>query len=191
MLKYCKTRIFWDALTCCCFKFIFLNLKMGRRPAHQVCGDGTWSADQVAERLGIPARRVRHLASVALLAPRGSGKFRCFTSTEILTVAVAERLRADGVPLTRIRAACQHLREKLQVAEGPLSRFTFFTDGRSVLIDTSNPDAIMDVSEGGQLVFAIALHDIVHACRRARFLPPAADPPAEEIVVKLRWKTSN
>src|SRR5437867_773540 len=160
---------------------------MGRRPASEMCGDGTWSADAVAQRLGIPVRRVRHLASNALLDARGSGKFRCFTVTEILTIAVAHRLRADGVPLPRIRAACRHLREKLRVAEGPLSRFTFFTDGRSVLVDTSNPEAVMDVSEGGQLVFAMALHDIVRACHRGRFLP-IDDPPVEEIAVKLRWK---
>jgi DNA-binding transcriptional MerR regulator len=161
---------------------------MGRRPASQICGDGTWPADQVASRLRIPVRRVRHLARTALADERGSGKFRCFTATEILTVAVADRLAASGVRLARIRAACHHLREKLRVAEGPLSRFTFFTDGRSVLIDTSNPEAMMDVSEGGQLVFAIALHDIVRTCRRARFLP-AAEPPVDEVVVKVRWKT--
>jgi|SRR5689334_14038687 len=162
---------------------------MGRRPVG--CAEGTWSAEEVADGLGIPARRVRHLASIAVVGRLGSGRFRCLDATEILTIAVANRLASEGVPLTKIRAACRHLRQNLNVGEAPLSRFTFFTDGRSVLVDTSNPDAVMDVSEGGQLVFAIALNDIVRACHEARFLPPTSAPPVEELVVKLRWKTAD
>jgi DNA-binding transcriptional MerR regulator len=154
-----------------------------------MCGDNTWSAEAVARRLSIPVRRVRHLARNALLNARGSGQFRCFSVEEILTIAVAHRLASHGVSMARIQAACRHLRDKLRVVEGPLSRFTFFTDGKSVLIDTSNPQAVMDVSQGGQLVFAMALHDIVRSCYRAKFLP-AADPPIDEISVRLRWKTT-
>jgi DNA-binding transcriptional MerR regulator len=162
---------------------------MGRRPASEVCGDGTWSADVVAARLRIPVRRVRHLARNALMNSQGSGQVHCFTGAEILTIAVAHRLASQGVAMARIRAACRHLRGNLRIVNGPLSRFTFFTDGKSVLVDTSNPDAVMDVSQGGQLVFAIALHDIVRACHRARFLP-ATEPPVEEISVRVRWKTA-
>ena len=144
---------------------------------------------QVAEGLGIPRTRLDHLLRYPLRGERlGTGKFRCFTVEDILAIAVADRLLVQGVRPARIREACRFLRENLRIEGVPLARFTFFTDGRTVLVDTADPEVVIDVGGQGQLVFAMALQDVVLACERGRFLPQP-QPRFEEVVasVKIRW----
>jgi len=164
----------------------------GRRPAHETCGDGLWSAGQVTEGLGLPRTRLDHLLRNALRGERlGTGRFRCFTVEEILTIAVADRLQGQGVRPGRIRAACRYLRDHLRVEGPPLSGYTFFTDGQTVLVNTVDPEVVIDVGGQGQLVFAMALQDIVLACERANFLR-RPQTRYEEVVasVRLRWAAS-
>jgi len=161
----------------------------GRRRAETICGDNSWSANQVAEGLGLSRTRLDHLLRHALRGERlGTGKFRCFSSEDILTIAVADRLLGQGVRPARIRETCRYLRENVRVEGAPLTRFTFFTDGRTVLVNTADPDVVIDVGGQGQLVFAMALHDVVLACARARFLRDP-QPRLDEVVasVRIRW----
>jgi hypothetical protein len=133
--------------------------------------------------------RLDHLLRYALRGERlGTGRFRCFSAGDILSIAVADRLLKQGVRPSRIREACRYLRQNLPVGDAPLTRYTFFTDGRTVLVNTANPDVVIDVAGQGQLVFAMALQDVVLACERAQFLPQPQPRLAEVVAsVTIRW----
>src|SRR5437016_3299303 len=127
---------------------------MGRQPAQ--CEDGTWSANQVADRLHIPIERIRTILRALNEADFGTGRgrYRCFAPADIVTILVADRLITEGVRPARVRDACRYLREQLRVTGPPLTGHTFFTDGRTVLVNTANPESVVDVANQGQLVFA-------------------------------------
>lgn len=162
---------------------------MGRPPAR--CGPGLWSANEVADRLEIPRERVKTILRALREAEFGTGRgrFRCFSPADIVTIVVADRLITEGVRAERIRNACRFLREQLRVTGPPLTGHTLFTDGTSVLVNSANPEAVIDVSGQGQLVFALALHDIVVVCERGGFLPtPQPRLARVEARVNLRWR---
>src|SRR4249919_772822 len=96
----------------------------GRRKAETVCGENSWSANQVAHGLGITRTRLDHLLRGALRGEAlGTGRFRCFSVEDILAIAVADRLLRQGVRPARIRNACQYLRDNLRVEGAPLTRY--------------------------------------------------------------------
>jgi DNA-binding transcriptional MerR regulator len=64
-----------------------------------------------------------------------------------------KRLLETGISLQQIRAAVQHLRER---GTGDLAQVTLMSDGVSVYECTS-ADEVVDLVQGGQGVFGIAL----------------------------------
>jgi DNA-binding transcriptional MerR regulator len=66
---------------------------------------------------------------------------------------VIKRLLDAGISLQQIRTAVQHLRER---GTDDLTRVTLMSDGASVYECTSN-DEIIDLLQGGQGVFGIAI----------------------------------
>jgi len=66
---------------------------------------------------------------------------------------VVKRLLDSGVSLQQIRTAVEHLRER---GVSDLSRITLMSDGASVYECTSD-DQVIDLVQGGQGVFGIAL----------------------------------
>ncbi len=66
---------------------------------------------------------------------------------------VVKRLLDTGISLQQIRAAVEHLREQ---GATDLAQVTLMSDGVSVYECTS-PDEVMDLLQGGQGVFGIAL----------------------------------
>ena len=158
---------------------------MGRRAAREGCGDGFWSAAQVASKLRIEPRRLRDLAQL-IGAVHGRGNHACYKTTEVLAMVVAIRLGKEGVRRDAIRRACQYLREHLP-GQTPLSGYSFFSDGRTILVDTGG-QGLLEVSNSGQLVFGMALHDVVQRCERAGFLPRlGADAPEIKARVEVTW----
>jgi len=162
---------------------------MGRTRA--ACPDGSWPAEAVAKRLRIDRDRLKYLLRALRDEGFGTGRFRCFSVEQILAIGVADRLMSQGVRPAKVRAACTYLRRHVQLGVVPLTAYTFFTDGRTVLVNTKDPAVVIDVAGQGQLVFAMALHDVVLACDRAQFLT-IRQPRLKEIVasVKLRWRAS-
>jgi hypothetical protein len=165
--------------------------QMGRSVAR--CPDGSWSASEVADRLQLSKERVKTILRALAHEEFGTGRgrFRCFMPHDVVTILVADRLISEGVRPSRVRDACRYLREKLRAIGPPLTQYTLFTDGRSVLVSTEDSETVVDVSAQGQLVFALTLHDIAIACERAGFLSPAQPRLARvEASVTLRWPTS-
>jgi DNA-binding transcriptional MerR regulator len=85
----------------------------------------------------------------------GSGTQRLYGFRDILLLKIIKRLLDAGVSLQQIRTAVNHLRER---GTDDLTRVTLMSDGASVYECTSN-DEIIDLLQGGQGVFGIAVPD--------------------------------
>ena len=107
---------------------------------------------------GITYRQLDYWARTALVEPsvraaRGSGSQRLYSFRDILVLKVVKRLLDTGISLQQIRAAVQHLRDR---GSADLAQVTLMSDGVSVYECTS-ADEVVDLLQGGQGVFGIAL----------------------------------
>jgi len=111
---------------------------------------------------GITYRQLDYWARTGLVAPSvrtatGSGTQRLYSFRDILVLKVVKRLLDTGVSLQNIRTAVTYLRER-GVAD--LTEITLMSDGTTVYACTS-PDEVVDLVQGGQGVFGIAVGRVV------------------------------
>ena len=107
---------------------------------------------------GITYRQLDYWARTGLVQPSvraaaGSGSQRLYGFRDILVLKVVKRLLDTGISLQQIRAAVEHLREQ---GTADLAQVTLMSDGVSVYECTS-ADEVVDLLQGGQGVFGIAL----------------------------------
>jgi DNA-binding transcriptional MerR regulator len=107
---------------------------------------------------GITYRQLDYWARTGLVEPsvraaQGSGSARLYSFRDILVLKVVKRLLDTGISLQQIRAAVAHLRSR---GTDDLARVTLMSDGVSVYECTSS-DEVVDLLQGGQGVFGIAL----------------------------------
>jgi len=107
---------------------------------------------------GITYRQLDYWARTGLVEPsvrpaKGSGSQRLYGFRDILTLKVVKRLLDTGISLQQIRAAVTYLRDQ---GAGDMAQVTLMSDGVSVYACTS-PDEVVDLLQGGQGVFGIAL----------------------------------
>jgi DNA-binding transcriptional MerR regulator len=107
---------------------------------------------------GITYRQLDYWARTGLVEPSvrpasGSGSQRLYGFRDILTLKVVKRLLDTGISLQQIRTAVAYLREQ---GAGDIAQVTLMSDGASVYACTS-PDEVVDLLQGGQGVFGIAL----------------------------------
>jgi DNA-binding transcriptional MerR regulator len=107
---------------------------------------------------GITYRQLDYWARTGLVEPsvrsaRGSGSQRLYGFRDILVLKVVKRLLDTGISLQQIRSAVAFLTER---GSADLAGVTLMSDGVSVYACTS-PDEVVDLLQGGQGVFGIAL----------------------------------
>jgi DNA-binding transcriptional MerR regulator len=107
---------------------------------------------------GITYRQLDYWARTGLVEPSvrgasGSGTQRLYGFRDILVLKIVKRLLDAGVSLQNIRTAVEYLRNR-GVTE--LERMTLMSDGASIY-ECSSPDEIIDLLQGGQGVFGIAV----------------------------------
>jgi DNA-binding transcriptional MerR regulator len=107
---------------------------------------------------GITYRQLDYWARTGLVEPSvrsatGSGTQRLYGFRDILVLKVVKRLLDTGVSLQQIRVAIQALRER---GVQDLAQITLMSDGATVYECTS-PDEVIDLLQGGQGVFGIAV----------------------------------
>ena len=107
---------------------------------------------------GITYRQLDYWARTGLVLPtirsaHGSGSQRLYSFKDVLVLKVVKRLLDTGVSLQNIRVAVDHLRRR-GVAD--LAKITLFSDGTTVYECTS-PEEVVDLLQGGQGVFGIAV----------------------------------
>ncbi len=107
---------------------------------------------------GITYRQLDYWARTGLVEPTvrpatGSGTQRLYSFRDILLLKIIKRLLDAGVSLQQIRQAVQHLRER---GTDDLTRVTLMSDGASIY-ECRSADEIIDLLQGGQGVFGIAI----------------------------------
>ena len=107
---------------------------------------------------GITYRQLDYWARTGLVEPSvrpasGSGSQRLYGFRDILALKIVKRLLDTGISLQQIRTAVAYLREQ---GASDVAQVTLMSDGASVYACTS-PDEVVDLLQGGQGVFGIAL----------------------------------
>ncbi|MFI8849460.1 MerR family transcriptional regulator [Streptomyces sp. NPDC053499] len=107
---------------------------------------------------GITYRQLDYWARTGLVEPSirpayGSGTQRLYSFQDIVVLKIVKRLLDTGVSLQNIRAAVRHLRSR---GRTDLARMTLMSDGATVY-ECSSPDEVVDLLQGGQGVFGIAV----------------------------------
>ena len=121
-------------------------------------GDLGYRGPTACAAAGITYRQLDYWARTTLVEPsvraaHGSGSQRLYSFRDILVLKVVKRLLDTGISLQQIRAAVQHLRDR---GTDDLAQVTLMSDGVSVYECTS-ADEVVDLLQGGQGVFGIAL----------------------------------
>jgi DNA-binding transcriptional MerR regulator len=130
---------------------------------------------------GITYRQLDYWARTGLVEPTvraaaGSGSQRLYGFRDILVLKVVKRLLDTGVSLQNIRAAVQHLRER---GIDDLAQITLMSDGASVYECTS-ADEVIDLVQGGQGVFGIAVGRVVREVEGSLAVLPSERPEADD-----------
>jgi DNA-binding transcriptional MerR regulator len=110
---------------------------------------------------GITYRQLDYWARTGLVEPSikgaaGSGSQRLYGFRDILVLKIVKRLLDTGVSLQNIRTAVEHLRSR---GVSDLESMTLMSDGASIY-ECSSADQIVDLLEGGQGVFGIAISKV-------------------------------
>jgi DNA-binding transcriptional MerR regulator len=111
---------------------------------------------------GITYRQLDYWARTGLVEPTvrpaaGSGTQRLYSFRDILVLKVVKRLLDAGVSLQNIRTAVGVLRQR---GVSDLARTTLLSDGTTVY-ELTSADEVVDLLQGGQAVFAIAIGRVV------------------------------
>jgi DNA-binding transcriptional MerR regulator len=147
---------------------------------------------------GITYRQLDYWARTGLVVPSvrdasGSGTQRLYSFRDVLVLKLVRRLLDTGISLQNIRSAVSQLRAG---GAEDLADITLLSDGTTVYQCTS-PDEIVDLLQGGQGVFAIAVGKVVREVEGSLAeLPgeraeadPAAEPlPGDELSARRRQR---
>ncbi len=112
---------------------------------------------------GITYRQLDYWARTGLVEPsirgaKGSGSQRLYAFRDILLLKIVKRLLDTGVSLQQIRTAVNALHQR---GVEDLTSMTLMSDGASVYECTST-DEVIDLVQGGQGVFGIAVGRVWH-----------------------------
>ena len=146
---------------------------------------------------GITYRQLDYWARTGLVEPsvrpaHGSGTQRLYSFRDILLLKVVKRLLDTGVSLQNIRTAVGTLRER-GIAD--LTEITLMSDGTTVYACTS-PDEVVDLVQGGQGVFGIAVGRVVREVEGslaelpAERAVPEATATTDELAARRQRRTS-
>ena len=107
---------------------------------------------------GITYRQLDYWARTGLVEPTvrpatGSGTQRLYSFRDVLLLKVIKRLLDAGVSLQQIRTAVHHLRRR---GTEDITQVTLMSDGASVY-ECRSPEEVVDLLQGGQGVFGIAI----------------------------------
>ncbi len=136
---------------------LFDDLPVEERPGGHAVDVG-YRGPTACSAAGITYRQLDYWARTGLVEPTvreasGSGSQRLYSFRDILVLKVVKKLLDAGVSLPNIRTAVATLRDR---GAEDLSQLTLISDGTTVYECTS-ADEMVDLLQGGQAVFAIAV----------------------------------
>ncbi|MCU1601415.1 MAG: regulatory protein MerR [Frankiales bacterium] len=137
---------------------LFDDLPSEDLPDGMVIEDTGYRGPVALKAAGITYRQLDYWARTGLVEPSvreasGSGTQRLYAFRDILVLKVVKKLLDAGVSLPNIRTAIATLRHR---GVDDLAQLTLISDGTTVYECTST-DEMVDLLQGGQAVFAIAV----------------------------------
>ncbi|MFR9775114.1 MerR family transcriptional regulator [Micromonospora sp. MS34] len=121
-------------------------------------GDVGYRGVTACSAVGISYRQLDYWARTGLVVPSvrdasGSGTSRLYSFRDLVVLKVVKRLLDAGVSLQNIRKAIEALRSR---GVEDLAGITLISDGTSVY-ECRSPEEVVDLLQGGQGVFGIAI----------------------------------
>jgi DNA-binding transcriptional MerR regulator len=104
-----------------------------------------------------------HFIKPSVSEAAGYGSTRLYSLRDLVQLAVAKKLKDRGISLRKMRKILSFLSKSLFLPPSPaeVRRLRLVSDGESLFRLTDNPTAVLDESEGYDLVFVIALGEII------------------------------
>ncbi|MBK5307818.1 MAG: MerR family transcriptional regulator [Frankiaceae bacterium] len=181
---------------------LFDDLPADQRPGAQPAGLG-YRGPIALRAAGITYRQLDYWARTGLVEPSvreasGSGTQRLYSFRDILVLKIVKKLLDAGISLQNIRTAISTLGTR---ETEDLAQITLMSDGTTVYECTST-DEVVDLLQGGQAVFAIAVGRHVRdvegslaqlpgeRAREGEPGSPAAGEAADELSSRRRRRTT-
>lgn len=126
----------------------------------------SFNTNTVVKITGLTVRQVdywdrTHFIKPSLKEASGYGTSRLYSFIDLVQLKVAKTLIDKGVTLQKIRKAITYLKKNFPDIEKPLAEMRFLTDGEAIFVLTKDKKAILDVLTKGQMVFALAIGEII------------------------------
>lgn len=106
-----------------------------------------------------------HFIKPSVSEASGYGSVRLYSFNDLIQLRVAKTLMDKGISLQKIRRAINYLKKNMPAIKKPLSELRFLTDGETIFVLTKDKKEIIDALKSGQLVFSIALGEIVESLK--------------------------
>ena len=157
-----------------------------REMLHQACGpcvglhecyysrmrseDTGFSAEVARKLVGISYRQLDYWDKTSLLRPsvsqaRGKGSRRVYSFEDLVELRVIARLMAVGISLPAVRKAVRYLRSHFADVVRPLARLALVSDGKRVLVNSTNRKHLIDATAEGQIVISFSVAPIARDLR--------------------------
>lgn len=125
-----------------------------------------FNSKAVARITGLTFRQVDYWDRTHFIKPSeveaaGYGSARLYSFNDLVQLKVAKTLIDKGISLQKIRKAITYLKKHTPEISKPLAEMRFLTDGSTIFVITKDRKEIIDTLKGGQLVFSIALGEII------------------------------
>jgi len=106
-----------------------------------------------------------HFIKPSLKEASGYGTARLYSFVDLVQLKVAKTLIDKGVSLQKIRKAITYLKKNFPDIERPLAEMRFLTDGETIFVLTDKKGVILDTLAKGQMVFAVAIGEIIQGLK--------------------------
>lgn len=129
-----------------------------------------FNSKAVSKITGLSFRQIDYWDSTHFIKPSvseasGYGSVRLYSFNDLIQLKVAKTLMDKGISLQKIRKAITYLKKNMTEIKKPLSDLRFLTDGETIFVLTKDKKEIIDTLKSGQLVFSIALGEIVEGLK--------------------------
>ncbi len=120
----------------------------------------------VSKITGLSVRQIdywdrTHFIKPSVSEASGYGSVRLYSFKDLVQLKVAKTLMDKGVSLQKIRKALNYLKKNMPEIKKPLAELKFLTDSDTIFVLTKDKKVIIDTLRSGQLIFSIALGEIV------------------------------
>ena len=106
-----------------------------------------------------------HFIKPSIREASGYGSVRLYSFNDLIQLKVAKTLMDKSISLQKIRKAISYLKKNMPEVQKPLSELRFLTDGETIFVLTKDSKKIIDTLKSGQVIFSIALGEIVESLK--------------------------